>query len=154
MDRRNAFEPADPGPAQEVRPGDFDGGRQTQNQDFQIPPFVPPPGPIEYIPSFRVAPLFAIALIANGERVLRDPAAPVPQADSRPVQPPQAPKALAPLIDAMLLAGNMTMRGIVREIQRKASSACHGRDLCANVRARVYWLRKRGLEIGINRPGS
>ena len=61
-----------------------------------------------------------------------------PQARSRREQP------LAPLIDAMLLAGNMTMRGIVREIQRKASAACHGRDLRANVRARLYWFRRKG----------
>ncbi|MBI3553032.1 MAG: hypothetical protein HY077_11005 [Elusimicrobia bacterium] len=44
----------------------------------------------------------------------------------------------------MLLAGDMTMRGIVREIQRKAGSACRGRDLRANVRARLYWLKRRG----------
>ncbi len=44
----------------------------------------------------------------------------------------------------MLLAGNMTMRGIVRELQHKASSSCHGRDLRANVRARLYWLRRKG----------
>jgi hypothetical protein len=44
----------------------------------------------------------------------------------------------------MLLVGNMTMRGIVRELQRKASAVCHGRDLPANVRARLYWLRRRG----------
>lgn len=36
----------------------------------------------------------------------------------------------------------MHMRGIVRELQRKASAACHGRDLRANVRARLYWLRR------------
>lgn len=53
-------------------------------------------------------------------------------------------KPLAPLIDAMLLAGSMTMRGILRELRRKASAACRGRDLAANVRARRYWLRKRG----------
>jgi len=58
--------------------------------------------------------------------------------------PERPTKALAPLIDAMLLTGNMTMRGIVRELQRKASSVCHGRDIRANVRARLYWLKRRG----------
>ncbi|MBI4377370.1 MAG: hypothetical protein HY549_13100 [Elusimicrobia bacterium] len=59
-------------------------------------------------------------------------------------------KALAPIIDAMLLKGGMTMRGIVRELRRKASAACRGKDLKANVRARLYWLRKRGHRIRWN----
>ena len=58
-------------------------------------------------------------------------------------------KPLAPIIDAMLLKGGMTMRGIVRELRRKASSACKGRDLAANVRARLYHLKRRGQEVGI-----
>jgi len=53
-------------------------------------------------------------------------------------------KPLAPIIDAMLLAGGMTMRGIVRELRRKASASCRGKDLRANIRARVHWLRKKG----------
>lgn len=53
-------------------------------------------------------------------------------------------KPLAPLIDAMLLAGGMTMIGIIRELRRKATMACHGKDLKANVRARLYLLRKQG----------
>lgn len=62
----------------------------------------------------------------------------------RPRRGRPEPKPLAPIIDALLLAGNMAMRGILRELRRKASAACRGRDLEANVRARVYWLRKRG----------
>ena len=57
---------------------------------------------------------------------------------------PVAPKHLSPIIDAMLLAGGHTMRGIVWEFRRKASGACRGRDLRANVRARFYWLKRRG----------
>ncbi len=53
-------------------------------------------------------------------------------------------KPIAPIIDAMLLAGGHTMRGIVREIRRKASAASSGKDLKANVRARFYWLKRRG----------
>ncbi|MBI4377237.1 MAG: hypothetical protein HY549_12405 [Elusimicrobia bacterium] len=60
---------------------------------------------------------------------------------------PRPPKTLAPLIDAMLLAGNRTMRGILRELRRRASAACRGKDLKANVRARMYWLRKRGYRV-------
>ena len=36
------------------------------------------------------------------------------------------------------------MRGILRELRRKASAACRGKDLKANVRARIDWLKKRG----------
>lgn len=61
-----------------------------------------------------------------------------PRAPSRREQP------LAPIIDVMLLAGNMTMRGIVRELRRKASAACCGKNLSANVRARLYWFRRKG----------
>ena len=57
------------------------------------------------------------------------------------------PKPLAPIIDAMLLAGGMTMRGIVRELRRKASVSCRGKDLKANIRARIYWLKKRGGQV-------
>lgn len=59
----------------------------------------------------------------------------------------QPNKPLAPIIDAMLLAGGHTMRGIVRELRRKASSACQGRDLKANVRARLYWFKRRGYGV-------
>ena len=60
------------------------------------------------------------------------------------------PKPLAPIIDALLLAGNMTMRGIVREVKRKDSASCHGKDLKANVRARLYWLRRKGYEVEVD----
>ena len=58
-------------------------------------------------------------------------------------------KPLAPIIDAMLLAGGMTMRGMVRELKRRASAACRGKDLRANIRARVYWLRKKASRDGV-----
>ncbi|MBI4375325.1 MAG: hypothetical protein HY549_02630 [Elusimicrobia bacterium] len=60
---------------------------------------------------------------------------------------PPRPKPLAPLIDAMLLAGNKTMRGILRELRRKASASCRGKDLKANVRARLYWFRQKGRTV-------
>lgn len=66
---------------------------------------------------------------------------------------PARNKPIAPLIDAMLLAGGKTMRGILRELRRKASAACRGRDLKANVRARLYWIRKRGYRIQKNSQG-
>jgi len=63
---------------------------------------------------------------------------------------PSPPKPLAPLIDAMLLAGGHTMRGILRELRRKASAACRGKDLQANVRARLYWLRRKGYRVDVD----
>lgn len=56
-------------------------------------------------------------------------------------------KPLSPIIDAMLLAGGHTMRGIVRELRRKASAACRSKDLQANVRARLYWFRRKGRKV-------
>lgn len=58
------------------------------------------------------------------------------------------PKPLALLVDAMLLPDNTTMRGILRELQRKASAACRGKDLRANIRARIYWLKNKGIYNG------
>lgn len=80
-----------------------------------------------------------------------EPAFPVKERPNRPIdsaQPtvPPEKKRLAPLIDAMLLAGNMTMKGVLRELRRKAGAACHGRDLRANVRARMSYLRAKGLQ--------
>lgn len=68
-----------------------------------------------------------------------------------PVLPPRKPKPLAPLIDAMLLAGNMTMKGIVRELRRKASSSSRGKDLKANVRARIRWLVGKGYKYEVEK---
>lgn len=80
-----------------------------------------------------------------------EPAFPVKDTPNRPIdeaQPTRPPekRPIAPLIDAMLLAGNVTMKGILRELRRKASAACHGEDLRANVRARLSHLRRKGLQ--------
>lgn len=68
---------------------------------------------------------------------------------SKPRRDHARSKLLAPIIDAMLLAGGHTMRGIVRALRRKASASCHGKDLQANVRARLYWLKKRGCHAAV-----
>ena len=72
---------------------------------------------------------------------------PTSSSPSEPRVPSRREQPLAPIIDAMLLAGGKTMRGIVRELQRKASAACEGRDLRANIRARLYWLRRKGSAV-------
>jgi len=63
----------------------------------------------------------------------------------RPLRGRSEPKCLAPIIDALLLEGGLTMRGLVREVRRRASAACRGKDVRANIRARMYWLRKKGM---------
>ena len=61
----------------------------------------------------------------------------------RPRRGQPEPRPLAATIDALLLEGGRTMKGLVREVQRKASSACKGKDVAANIRARMYWMRRR-----------
>jgi len=56
-------------------------------------------------------------------------------------------QSLASAIDALLLEGGRTMRGIIRELMRKAGAACRGRDVAANVRARLYWFRRKGRAV-------
>lgn len=56
---------------------------------------------------------------------------------------PSAP--LAPIIDALLLKGGLSMKGIAREVRRRASASCRGKDVLANIRARLYWLSEEAL---------
>ena len=70
-----------------------------------------------------------------------------PQASAASIKP------LAPLIDVMLSKGKMTMRGIVRELRRKASASCKDRDVSANVRARLYWAKQKGFQVERNGDG-
>jgi len=71
----------------------------------------------------------------------------------RPRHARTEPKLLASVIDALLLEGGLTMRGLVREIRRMASASCHGKDVGANVRARTYWLQKRGMQLNRDHKG-
>ncbi|HOX24017.1 MAG TPA: hypothetical protein PLL10_11165 [Elusimicrobiales bacterium] len=69
----------------------------------------------------------------------------------RPKSPRTVPqKQLAPIIDALLLEGGLSMKGIAREVRRRASAACRGKNLRANIRARLYWLKKKGFKQKIN----
>ncbi len=45
------------------------------------------------------------------------------------------------------------MIGIVRQLKRKASVSCRSKDLQANVRARIYWLKRRGYTIATDMLG-
>lgn len=68
-----------------------------------------------------------------------------PRAPRMPVK-----KQLAPTIDALLLKGGLSMRGLVREVKRRASAACKGKDVSANIRARIYWFKRNGCRIKKN----
>ena len=59
-------------------------------------------------------------------------------------------KQLAPIIDALLLKGGMTMQGLAREVKRQASAACKGKDVKANIRARIYWFKRKGCRVKKN----
>lgn len=65
----------------------------------------------------------------------------------------QERKLLAPIIDALLLKGGISMLGVVRMLKRKASASCRGKDLQANVRARLYWLKRKGYTIDTDELG-
>lgn len=58
-------------------------------------------------------------------------------------------KPLSVIIDELLLTGKYTMKGLIREVKRRASSQCNGKDVAANIRARMYWIKKRNGKISI-----
>ena len=60
---------------------------------------------------------------------------------------------LSSLIDRLLLKGGLTMRGLAREIRRKDSVSCKGKDVRANIRARIYWFKRKGYRIERNERG-
>ncbi len=47
----------------------------------------------------------------------------------------------------LLLKGGLPMRGLVLVVKRRASAACRGKDVAANIRARICWLGKKGYRI-------
>lgn len=54
---------------------------------------------------------------------------------------------LAALIDPLLLAGRMTVKEIAGELARKAAEAAKGKDLAANVRARMVSYTRKGWQV-------
>jgi len=54
---------------------------------------------------------------------------------------------LAAIIDPLLFAGEHTVKEIAAELAKKAGTAAKGKDLEANVRARLYSFRKKGASI-------
>lgn len=54
---------------------------------------------------------------------------------------------LASLIDPLLLAGGMTVKEIAGELAKKAADAAKGKDLAANVRARMVSYTRKGWQV-------
>jgi hypothetical protein len=64
------------------------------------------------------------------------------------VKPAPSPvKSLAALIDPMLLAGGHTVKNIAGELARKGGDLAKGKDLKANVRARMVSYTRKGWQI-------
>ena len=57
------------------------------------------------------------------------------------------PTSLAAIIDPMLLAGGHTVKEIAAELGRQAGEDAKGKDLEANVRARLVSYKRKGREI-------
>jgi hypothetical protein len=102
---------------------------------------------------FSVPASYALRPFVEAEAAFERRPAPYQPRAPRARKGPGEPKALAPIIDALLLAGRSTMRGILRELRRKASAACRGKDLKANVRARLYWFKRKGYRTETNSQG-
>ncbi len=62
-------------------------------------------------------------------------------------KPKKEGRSLADIIDPMLLAGGKTIKDIAAELARKAGEAAKGKDLEANVRARLYMFRRKGYAV-------
>lgn len=54
---------------------------------------------------------------------------------------------LAAIIDPMLLAGGKTVKEIAAELAKKAAEAAKGKDLAANVRARMVSYTRKGWQV-------
>ena len=64
-------------------------------------------------------------------------------------KPQEAKKegSLAAIIDPMLLAGRHTTQEIAAELAKKAGEAGKGKDLAANVRARMVSYTRKGWQV-------
>lgn len=54
---------------------------------------------------------------------------------------------LAAVIDPMLFSGGHTIQEIAAELKKKAKALTNGKDLEANVRARLFTYRRKGFRV-------
>lgn len=143
-------------------------GREVGNTSDIVRPPVPADGETTYIPPIHLSEVVVWGRIANGERVIAERAeVPAPAAvgaedgqdgakfPSRRLsgRPDGNSHPLSAVIDELLFEGSRTMKGLVREVRRRASSACNGKNVAANIRARVYWLKKKGSTVRVDEAG-
>jgi len=91
--------------------------------------------------------------ISDDEKLFETRSSPYYGRSGRDLAGSRPPKQLAPVIDALLMKGGLTMKGLVRELKRRASSACGGKNVPANIRARLYWMRRRGCQVCLDDSG-
>ncbi|PJA14319.1 MAG: hypothetical protein CO113_03280 [Elusimicrobia bacterium CG_4_9_14_3_um_filter_62_55] len=73
-----------------------------------------------------------------------------PQGGKKAAAKPQGAKkegSLAAIIDPMLTTGGHTVAEIAAELAKKAGDAAKGRDLAANVRARMVGYTRKGWKV-------
>lgn len=70
----------------------------------------------------------------------------VPRGAAKP-QGSEGRNTLAAIIDPMLLTGKHTVKEIAAELAKKAAEAAKGKDLAANVRARLVSYKRKGWQV-------
>ncbi len=74
-------------------------------------------------------------------------AKPKASGEKGPAKPKKEGHSLAAIIDPLLFEGTHTVKEIAAELGRKAGEAAKGKDLEANVRARLFTYRKKGYAV-------
>ena len=93
---------------------------------------------------FRVTPGYELKPVnADGKVIKRNAAKPA--SETKP--DPTPPFTMASIIDPFLVAGGHTVAEIAAELGRKAGEAAKGKDLEANVRARLVSYTRKGWRV-------
>ncbi|MFA5138318.1 MAG: hypothetical protein WC728_03715 [Elusimicrobiota bacterium] len=85
----------------------------------------------------------------NGKNKKEGPPAAKAKATTKATKPQVAKKegSLAAIIDPLLLAGGHTVKEIAEDLGRTAGEAAKGKDLAANVRARMVSYTRKGWKV-------
>jgi len=85
----------------------------------------------------------------NDKKVNSESKVPVRSNGSSKTEQPQKSKGgtLASVIDPLLFAGGKTVAEIVKEIEKKKLPKAKGKDLSANVRARMVCYTRKGYKV-------
>ena len=83
----------------------------------------------------------------NGDYELRPVPPQSPKDSQKGKGTPQQPTSLAAIADPLLLAGGHTVKEIAAELAKKAGNDAQGKDLEANVRARLVSYTRKGWQV-------